>query len=281
MITLAVILKFVFIVTAMMYVGVSTTVDQARAVLRDRTVMAKALVANLVLVPILGLALVLALPLSPDTVLAVLLLAVAPGGISAIQFSSKIKGQIATASVVLFVLTIVSLVTAPVAAIAMNMRTAGPPIPYLLLVGLMLVCLVGPIVAGATIARTWPTRAQALANPLNLVSTIAFIGAVLASMSLKQPALGQLGWAGIVAIAILILGSMTIGWAVGGPGTGLSQVLASTTSNRNAPICLLIATVGFAARDVDVAILVFLVLVVPPNLVFTIYHLVKAKRHGP
>lgn len=88
-----------------------------------------------------------------------------------------------------------------------------------------------------------------------MISTLAFIGAVIASMPHKQPALGQLGWAGIAAVAILILGAMAIGWIAGKPDRPLSRVLVSTTSNRNAAICLLIATVGFSARNIDVTIL--------------------------
>jgi BASS family bile acid:Na+ symporter len=77
---------------------------------------------------------------------------------------------------------------------------------------------------------------------------------------------------------ILIVGGLIIGWLFGGPSEVTRQVLAVNTSMRNVGLCLVIATRAFSTPDVEVAVLAFAALMVPPNMLFTLYHAVKAKR---
>lgn len=127
--------------------------------------------ANLVLVPALGVLLVLVLPLSPDTAAGILLLALAPGGINAFQFSSKVPGQITIAAAVTFALTIVSFIIAPIVAVIIGMQTSRPPLPYLTLLGAMLVLVIGPIALGQTLRLRAPGFARKAAHLLNMIST--------------------------------------------------------------------------------------------------------------
>lgn len=145
MTTLAIVLKLVLIMMAMLYIGVSTKPSEARAVLANRNLIVRAALANLVLVPALGVLLVLVLPLSPDTAAGILLLTLAPSGINAVQFSSKVTSQIATAAAVTFALTIVSFIIAPIVAVTLRIQTSRPPLPYLTLLDAMLVLVIGPI----------------------------------------------------------------------------------------------------------------------------------------
>lgn len=87
----------------MLFVGLSVSGEEVVQTLRDRSFMVRAPLANLVLVPVLGLVLVM-------------LLAVAPGGVNAIQFSGKVCGKVASAITSLFILTIISLVVTPIVA---------------------------------------------------------------------------------------------------------------------------------------------------------------------
>jgi hypothetical protein len=49
---------------------------------------------------------------------------------------------------------------------------------------------------------------------------------------------------------------------------------------RNVAVGLLVALTSFPDSDVDVAVLAFSALMVPPNLVFTIYQNRRARRRG-
>jgi BASS family bile acid:Na+ symporter len=65
---------------------------------------------------------------------------------------------------------------------------------------------------------------------------------------------------------------------MGGPDTGTRRVLATGTGMRNVMVALLIAVTSFPNSDVDLAVLAFSALMVPPNLVFTMYQNRKVKR---
>jgi BASS family bile acid:Na+ symporter len=79
---------------------------------------------------------------------------------------------------------------------------------------------------------------------------------------------------------ILILVSMLIGWVLGGPDKNDRRVLATGTSMRNAAICLLIAQKSFPDTGVDVVVIAFSALMVPPNMLFTLYEIIKNKRYA-
>ena len=64
--------------------------------------------SNFVLIPILGVVLVMLLPLTTRTVVAVMLLAVAPGSVNSIQFRDKVSGKWASAITLLFLFTLIS-----------------------------------------------------------------------------------------------------------------------------------------------------------------------------
>ena len=88
---LARLLTYVFLVSVMLSVGLEVTGRQVLDALRNVRLMGRALLANLVLVPILGLVLVRLIPMAPDVAAGVLILAAAPGAPFAVQFTSKVR----------------------------------------------------------------------------------------------------------------------------------------------------------------------------------------------
>jgi len=75
-----------------------------------------------------------------------------------------------------------------------------------------------------------------------------------------------------------IIFSMIIGWWMGGPEKGNRRVLAIATNMRNAGLSLLVAMRMFPESGADVAVIAFMGLMVPPNMLYTVYHSVKERR---
>lgn len=280
MVSLALIANYVFLISAMVSIGVAVTHREILATLRNRKLMARVLLANAILVPILGLILVRVIHLSTDTTIAVLLLAAAPGGYSAIQFTIKAKGELAFAVAVLFLLSIVGIFLTLLMMNVMLPKEALKGLPRLRLIGFVVLFLVLPLLVGFAIRHVAPPVAGVLYKPMNLISFISFVMATLLSMSIKGEATRTIGVAGVAAMLILILGSMVIGWWLGGPEKGKRFVLASTTSMRNVALCLMIAIGSFPERTVDVAVLAFFALAVPLNMLFAIYRTIKRRRQA-
>lgn len=272
-------LILLFLFTTMLAIGLKVTGAEILAAMKDRSLMARSLLANLVIVPVLGLLLIKLVPLPTDVAVGILLLALAPGGIGAIQFTSKTpEKSIPFAAGLLFVLSVVAIVFTPVTANLILPAETPIVLPYLRVIRFLLLYLILPIVAGFAIQRVSEKAVSMLQKPIALVGTLSFVAMVILTMGMKKGATRAIGSNGLVVMLILILVSMVIGWLLGGPEKGTRQILATGTSFRNAPLCLLIALTSFPNTNVMVAVVAFTALMVPPNLLLTVYHSVKNKR---
>jgi bile acid:Na+ symporter, BASS family len=90
----------------------------------------------------------------------------------------------------------------------------------------------------------------------------------------------QVGINGLCAMLILVIISMVAGWLLGGPADGTRRVLAINTSLRNVALCLAIASSSFPGGNVDVGVIAFSMVMLPPNAVFTFYHVRKMKKRA-
>jgi len=271
-------LLIVFITTAVLAIGLSTTLAGALAALRERRLFARVILANFVLVPLVGVALVRVFPLSGDAAIALLLLASAAGGPNAIQFTSKVSDELDLAAAVLFLLTLVSVVVTPV-LVLLTLPVEEPiTVPYLRVLGALGGLMLLPLFLGSAVRQRAPTQAAKLAKPLMTLSSLAFVASVVAAASSRQDAAQAVRGSTLAAMLVLTLVSMAIGWWLGGPSQGSRRVLAVATNMRHVPLTVAISIASFPSRDVDIALLAYLLVVAPPNLVFTIYHGIKAKH---
>ena len=109
------ILSYLFIVVYMVSVTMEST-QEIKTMLKDRRRMGLALVANLVIVPILAFVLVRLLPLRQDIRIGIMMLAVSPGGLFALQFARISKGDRVFAVALLIVLTLLAIFITPLLA---------------------------------------------------------------------------------------------------------------------------------------------------------------------
>jgi len=263
-------LAIVFLTTAMLSLGLQTTKREIEQTLRERRFVRKALLANLVLVPALGLLAALFAPVSREVKLGVALLALAPGAPFGIQFTRKVKGSAALAVGLALLLTTVALVYTSVMAAILLPLEAPVRLPYGRLIAAVLLYLVLPLAAGLALPRAAPETARKLAKLLSLLATLAFVALMILSGDLKRQGLSAIGSIGILTMLAIIAGAMLVGWWLGGPDPGHRRVLAVSTSMRNVVISHLIAVRAFPAGNVDVVVLAFFALMIPANLLLTL-----------
>jgi BASS family bile acid:Na+ symporter len=84
--------------------------------------------------------------------------------------------------------------------------------------------------------------------------------------------------AAVGAMLLFILVSLAVGWFMGGPKREFRRILATSTSMRNAALCFGIVEATQPGHPVEVPLIAFSMLMVFPNMVFTIFHAVVAKR---
>jgi bile acid:Na+ symporter, BASS family len=263
-------LTLLFLIATMVSIGLQVTLPELRHALSDRRLLLRAVLVNFLLVPLLGLLLVWLLPLSADVSVGLLLLAVSAGGPNALQFTSKVKGGLANAAALLFILSLLSVPLAPVLGQALISTGKSLDLPVGRALAALLLYLLLPLLAGLAIHRLQPRLAERLAKPLMLLGTIAFVVVVVRTMAVKKAAMAALVGPELLAMLALIVGSMVLGWLFGGPARETRRVLASTTGMRNAAIALLIALRSFSGTDADAVVVACTALMIPINMIYTI-----------
>ncbi|MGC9196378.1 MAG: hypothetical protein ACP5IL_13130 [Syntrophobacteraceae bacterium] len=151
-------------------------------------------------------------------------------------------------------------------------------IPYAHAMKFVSLFLLLPLLAGLALNSCARRLANGLVKPVLLLSNLCFIGTIVLTMAVRSGATRSIGWAGLTAMVVLVLASMAIGWLLGGPNRGDRSVSAIATSMRNVGGCLLISAASFPNRAVETALVAFMALMVPPNMLLTLYLSLKEKR---
>jgi BASS family bile acid:Na+ symporter len=268
-----------FVVTTMLSVGMHSHVSDFRALLGQRALLARTLVANFVVVPFVGVFLALLLPVQPHVAGALVLLACTPGGVSAIQFTTQVKGDETLAGGIVFLLSLLAVFLSPL-LLWLVLGRVGVSIPYGGSLLALLLYMVVPLLVGMLVLAKAPGAAAKLAKLLALLGIVAFIAFMVVTGSKRQAAVGEIGWAAAGGMLLFIAVSMAVGWFLGGPAHGSRQILATATSMRNAALCLAIVESTLPDHAVLVPLVAFSLLMVPTNMLFTIYNTVQAKRRA-
>ena len=271
-------ITIVFLVTTMAAIGLKVTARELAAAFTKRNLMARSMIVNIVIAPLLGLLLVNIVPMSQDVAVAILLLAAAPGGLNAIQFTSKSHGALSYAAALLFILTLVAIVLSPPIAALMLPLETSLALPYGRLVAFLLLLLLLPLAGGLAVHRLNKRWGNLLSKPMSLCGTIAFIVVVLRLMTQRKQAMAALEKGELAAMVGFIIALMITAWLLGGPSQETRRVLATATSMRNAGLCLLIAANGFPETNVVVAVVAFSGLMIAPNMLLTVYASIKQRK---
>jgi BASS family bile acid:Na+ symporter len=272
------ILIMVFLVTSMLSIGMQTRVSDLRSLVATRGFLVRTLLANFLVVPIAGVAVVLLLPLQPHVAGALVLLACTPGGLSAVQFTSKVKGSAPMAGAIMCLLSILALIISPLILQLVLPGNVQMVIPYGRALLFILVYLFIPLLAGMLLLGKAPGAATKLSRLLALAGVVAFVAFMVVTGDARKAATGEIGMAAVGTMLLFIFVSMAVGWFMGGPTRDSRQILATSTSMRNAVLCLAIVESSSPGHAVMVPLIAFSLLMVPTNMLFTVYHTIREKR---
>ena len=263
-------LSYLFVVLYMFSVPLETTRGEIIGYLKDFNLMGRALLANFVVIPILGIIIAQFFDLPPDFRTGFLLLAMAPGGLLALQFARVSKGNRVFAVALLLVFCLLAILITPLFVYLFFSKEGSGRLPFGWLTMMLLLLIVVPLVVGRMLQKIIPEQAPKLGLWLGRLSIVIFIIAAVMAGKYKSPAIKLMGTNGIAAIVLLILGAWVVGWLLGGPEIRNRKVLAIASSMRNAGVCLPIASNYFAGTEVTVPILAFSGLMIPMNMVFAL-----------
>jgi predicted Na+-dependent transporter len=258
-----------FVAVVMFSIGLRTSGREFLNVVRDRALLARTLLANCIVIPALGFLLVHTFPLNHDATIGILLLAAIPGTPIALQFTRMAKTRLAFAAAMTFVLSLVSIAMTPLAIEAMQQIAPRNERPVLILIATIALYIALPLWVGLWVAQGLPKVASRLVVPMSLIATVAFLFLMWETRLVRRQAFNAIRGGGtVLAMFLLLLVSMLIGWLIGGPDRETRRILATSTGMRSVIVVLYMARYCFPSSNVFMVPIVYLSLMVPTNLLF-------------
>jgi len=247
-----------FVVSSMLAVGVSLTVRQIMAPLRNGKLVSVALLANFVLMPLGALLIARLLRLDEPLGIALLLLGIAAGAPFLPKLAGLAKSDLAFAVGLMVLLMVLTVGYMPlVLPLLLEGVSVDPTKIALSLVLLMLL----PLGAGLLVKARFSHVADRIRTPLNRISSLSLVLLiVLLLVTNIRNVFSLLGTRGILASILFILVGVAIGWLLGGPAFGTKGVLALGTAQRNIAAALVVGGKNF--DDPYVLVMVVVVAVV-------------------
>src|SRR5580658_7457468 len=276
-------LAIAFLVCTSLSIGLEVTGRQIAGLLRDKGLLLRALAANIVLVPLLGVVLVWIWPMPRDFEIAFLLLAVAPGAPSAIKYTRNDREDAPFAAGLAMVLMCAAIVFSPFLADIVLPLETRITVPYDQIASVLVLYIIAPGAFGFMLQR-WPDESPMIGKVAVISARLCFAAWMLITFLEQSKATSRMGVRTLAAMICPIDGSMILGWLMGGPKPENRRILASATSMRNAALCAAIALRSFPGTDVEIALVAFSSMMATPASIWILYENYKkwrAKRLAP
>jgi len=237
-------------------VGLRLTWHEVKAALKQCRFPA-ILLANFIAVPALAVAAATGFGLKRDTAVAMVLLAASPFAPVVPVFARMARADLALAAGLTAVFPLASALLTPIAAqIALRMLANTDSLQFNMVTSLaMLAATISlPLSAGVFVRHRAPDLGYRLLRPVEVISEAA--GAIsLAFVTVTEfSSIVNLGWRAWLAMMLVSVISLLLGWALGGPARDARQVVALGTSNRNIALALLVAIQSFPGTEVVSAV---------------------------
>jgi BASS family bile acid:Na+ symporter len=202
----------------MLGMGLGLTLDDFRRILTEPKGVLLGLAAQLIVLPLIGFALAVALPLTPEVAVGVMILAACPGGPTSNLMTYLAKGRVALSITLTAIGSLMTVFTIPLVVNASMGYFMGVgadlQLPFVKTVIQIAVITLVPVSLGMVLHRYAPRFAAAVERQVKWLSMV-FLGLVIAGLLLKERAnvldfFLQVGW---VVLPLLVL-SMAVGYGL-------------------------------------------------------------------
>lgn len=255
-----------FVLATMFSVGLEIRIDDVLASVTQFGLVMRSMFVNLVGVPLLVMAAVLIAPLNTSHTVGLFLIAVSPGAPFGPKLAEISNSNVAFASGLMVMLATVSVFTIPASLALLVPGNVG--VNLIGIARMVILVQLLPLLVGFGLRECYQALALTLHGPMRRLSTILLFVLIALLLAINVSEIGRLVGTGVMIISsVIVVGSMITGYAFGGPEKSTREVLATSTTARNAAIALLVATTSFPSPDVLVTIIAFsLVSVIVPGI---------------
>jgi len=243
-----------FVVSSMLSMGLSLTVNQILVPLRNYRLIVLALLANFVLMPLAAFGIARLLRLDEPLGIALLLLGTASGAPFLPLLARISKGNLAFSVGFMVLLMVVTVGYMPLVlplvleGVSVDPLKIGRSLVFLMMLPLAIGLLVKARASGLA-AKVQPSLGR-----LSIISLALLIALLL--ITNMQNVLSLYGTRGVLASILFIAAGSGFGWVLGGPHSDTRGVMSLGTAQRNIAAALVVGGQNFSDPRVIVMVVV-------------------------
>lgn len=247
LITLAQRLVLLFVITNMLALGLSLTIKEVSAPLRNLPLSLKALLANFVLTPAVAYLLTRLFHLEHGYALGLILLGTAAGDPFVTKASQMAKGDPAYTVALMVALQVVTILYMPV---MLPILLPGVKVEPLEIAKPLIVLMLIPLTLGFFVRARYQRIARLLSGPLDKFSSVVIAVALSMLMVLYfNQILGTWGQRVLLSALVFVWAGFASGYLLGGPRQVDRSVLALNTGVRGYSAAMLVGVTNFPTES--------------------------------
>jgi BASS family bile acid:Na+ symporter len=253
-----------FVTTSMFGLGLGLTVREIVHPLTDLWLVARALVANFVIVPAIAWAFTRLLPLDQDLRIGLLVMSTVAGAPLALKATQVARGDVRFAVGLITLQVVASVIYLPlvlprlIPGVAVNAVALAMPLVLQILL---------PLGLGLVMNIRYDEEAEMARPIMSEIANLSLAALLVVNLANVGHVLGLLGSGAFTAAIGVIVLALAVGYLLGGPYPGRRRALALGTGHRNYAAAFVIAEGSFGDRPTVMLMLLAASLI---NLVVTL-----------
>ena len=243
--TLAQLSVLVFVIASMLAMGLTLTIPQITAPLKNTRLVILALAANFILVPALAYLITLLFSLDTSVEIGLILLSTAAGAPFLPKLAEVAKGNIAFSVGLMVLLMLVTIIYLP---LVLPLLLGDVDVNPWEIARSLIVMMLIPLAIGLFIKARYDDTAAKMQPTFSMASNIALLTLAVLGLVLNFSSMIDLvGSMGILAGIIFIVVSLVVGFVLGGSDSGIKNVMGLGTAQRNLSAALVVAAQNFTS----------------------------------
>jgi predicted Na+-dependent transporter len=252
--TLASLSILIFVACSMLAMGLSLTMAEILEPLKNTGLVIKALIANFVLVPLLGFALGQFMPVPDGAAIGLLVVACAAGAPFLPKLVQVAKGDVAFGVGLMTLLMVITVIYMP---IVLPLLLQGVQVDALAIAQSLFFQMLVPLAIGLLIKARYEETAAHIQPVFSQASNFALIALLILGLILGFDSfVGAFGSWSIFSSLLFIIGAAVIGYLLGGPGVHTRSVVSLGTGQRNLAAAMIVASGNFSDPDVLTVVMI-------------------------
>jgi len=236
-----------FVVSSMLAMGLSLTIPMIMQPLKNVRLVVLALLANFVLVPVLAYLITAIIPLEESLKIGLIVLSTAAGAPFLPKLVQGAKGNVALGVGLMVLLMVVTIIYMPT---VLPLLLPGVQVDPWAIAKSLIVLMLAPLAVGLLIKSHSPDAAAEYQPVMAKASSLAILVLLVVGLGLNvSNIIDLIGTGGILALLLFIVGSLVIGFVLGGSEPGVRSVMGLGTAQRNVSAALVVSAQNFSGTS--------------------------------